>query len=123
MPRHLLLNTAVEQNDFALFLERISGEVQWSDIEFRKLQQEVATLKQEKADLEILLDTTTAHFDLVLHDLTERKARETVLQQQVRTLQIEIDQAKLAHQVAEITQTDYFKALQAQIEQLQFPGD
>lgn len=39
-------------------------------------------------------------------------AREARLQEQVQTLRIEIDQAKRARQVAEITETDYFQQLQ-----------
>jgi hypothetical protein len=39
-------------------------------------------------------------------------AREERLQQQVQALRIEIDQAKRARQVAEITETDYFQQLQ-----------
>src|SRR5579884_2958038 len=39
-------------------------------------------------------------------------AREARLQQQVQTLRIEIDQAKRARQVAEITETDYFQQLE-----------
>lgn len=38
-------------------------------------------------------------------------AREQLLRQQVQELQIEIDEAKKARQVAEITETDYFREL------------
>ena len=40
-------------------------------------------------------------------------ARERLLKQQVRQLRIEIDEARAARQVAEITQTEYFQDLQA----------
>jgi HAMP domain-containing protein len=40
------------------------------------------------------------------------QARERKLKQEVAELRIEIDQAKAARQVAEITETDYFQALQ-----------
>ncbi len=39
------------------------------------------------------------------------KAREEQLRDQVRELRIQIDEAKRAHQVAEITETEYFRAL------------
>lgn len=41
----------------------------------------------------------------------EVQAREQTLQQQVRALRIEIDQAKKAREVAEITESDYFRQL------------
>jgi DNA-binding response OmpR family regulator len=42
----------------------------------------------------------------------EVQAREQRLRQEVRELRIEIDEARMAHQVAEITETDYFQQLQ-----------
>lgn len=44
----------------------------------------------------------------------EVQAREERLQQQVRELQIEIDEARQARQVAEITESDYFQQLRGQ---------
>jgi signal transduction histidine kinase/DNA-binding response OmpR family regulator len=46
------------------------------------------------------------------HMVREVYAREQRLRQQVRELRIEIDQTKKARQVAEITDTDYFRQLQ-----------
>ncbi len=45
-------------------------------------------------------------------------AREARLKQQVQELRIEIDEAKKAHQVAEITETDYFRALSEKAQKL-----
>jgi DNA-binding response OmpR family regulator len=42
----------------------------------------------------------------------EVRAREQRLRQEVRALRIEIDESRKAHQVAEITETDYFQQLQ-----------
>lgn len=44
--------------------------------------------------------------------IREVYAREQRLQQEVQQLRIEIDKAKTAHEVAEITETDYFRGLQ-----------
>ena len=44
----------------------------------------------------------------------EVRAREERLQQQVAELRIEIDEARQAHKVAEITDTEYFKGLREQ---------
>lgn len=44
----------------------------------------------------------------------EVRAREERLQQQVRELQIEIDEARQATKVAEITETEYFRKLRGQ---------
>jgi CheY-like chemotaxis protein len=46
------------------------------------------------------------------HMACEVAARERALKQQVRELRIEIDEAKAERQVAEITETDYFRDLQ-----------
>ena len=48
----------------------------------------------------------------------EVQAREDKLRQQVVALRIEIDQAKREQQVAEVTETDYFQALQASAERM-----
>jgi DNA-binding response OmpR family regulator len=48
----------------------------------------------------------------------EVQAREQRLRQQVQALRIEIDQAKRARQVAEITDTDYFQQLQERARKL-----
>lgn len=45
-------------------------------------------------------------------------AREQSLRQQVQQLRVEIDEVKKAHQVAEITETDYFRDLRARAERL-----
>jgi two-component system cell cycle response regulator len=50
-------------------------------------------------------------------------ARERLLKQQVRQLRIEIDEARAARQVAEITQTEYFQDLQAKAATLRLGPD
>jgi CheY-like chemotaxis protein len=47
-------------------------------------------------------------------------AREQRLKQEVQQLRIEIDEARTARQVAEITETDYFQDLQRKADQLRF---
>ncbi|MBD2346992.1 hypothetical protein [Anabaena subtropica] len=65
------------------------------------LQQELAIVQQEKAELESLL-----------------KQQEKTRKLQLQEMQIEIDLHKVTHQVAEITQTDYFQQLQIEIASL-----
>ena len=48
----------------------------------------------------------------------EVRAREERLQKQVRELQIEIDEARQASKVAEITETEYFRKLRGQAAEL-----
>jgi two-component system cell cycle response regulator len=48
----------------------------------------------------------------------EVRAREERLERQVRELRIEVDEAKRAREVAEITETDYFRELQQRAQQL-----
>ncbi|QLE40170.1 PAS domain S-box protein [Nostoc sp. C052] len=51
-------------------------------------------------------------------DITKRKQQEDSLRQQVRKLQIEIDQSKRIKTVAEIEQTDYFQWLMQEADNL-----
>jgi DNA-binding response OmpR family regulator len=51
----------------------------------------------------------------------EVHAREQRLKQQVQQLRVEVDQAKRARQVAEITETDYFQELQQKARELRRP--
>jgi DNA-binding response OmpR family regulator len=53
----------------------------------------------------------------------EVRSREERLTQEVRQLRIEIDEARAARQVAEITQTEYFQDLQAKASQLRLGPD
>jgi DNA-binding NtrC family response regulator len=48
----------------------------------------------------------------------EVRAREQRLQQQVQALRIEIDQTRKARQVAEVTESDYFRCLQQEAQAL-----
>jgi two-component system cell cycle response regulator len=48
----------------------------------------------------------------------EVHAREQALKRQVQQLRIEIDGARAARQVAEITETDYFQDLQRKVDEL-----
>ncbi len=52
----------------------------------------------------------------------EVAAREQRLQKQVEQLRVEIDQTRKAHQVAEITDTDYFQQLQQKVQGLRRRG-
>lgn len=49
-------------------------------------------------------------------------AREQMLRQQVQELRVEIDEVKKARQVAEITETDYFRDLSAKAQKLRQRG-
>jgi CheY-like chemotaxis protein len=53
----------------------------------------------------------------------EVRSREQRLKQEVRQLRIEIDEARAARQVAEITQTQYFQDLQAKASELRLGPD
>ena len=55
------------------------------------------------------------------HMAREVYAREQRLRQQVRNLRIELDEAKKERQVAEITETEYFRQLQSRVRELRKP--
>ncbi len=55
----------------------------------------------------------------MIQDITDRKRKEAELKRQLAELQVEIDQQKREREVAKITQSDYFKDLQAEAEHFQ----
>ena len=63
------------------------------------------------------------YYEGIVEDITQRKQAEEALRRQVQQLQIEIDQSKRARQVAEITQTDYFKQLLEEADSLRYSED
>jgi len=63
------------------------------------------------------------YYEGIIQDITKRKQEEDALKQQVQDLRIEIDQQKRVCQVAAITQTDYFREIQAEIESMRFDED
>jgi len=52
--------------------------------------------------------------------LREAREREAQLKKQIEALQIQIDEARTAKQVAEITETDYFQALREKADRLRY---
>jgi PAS domain S-box-containing protein len=72
------------------------------------------------ASLRRLIFNDELTFLTALCDITQRKQEEEALKRQVKELQIEIDHAKCAKQVAEIVQSDYFQQLKAEVEQLRY---
>lgn len=85
-----------------------------------------ALVQEEDFDTKKLIEAGSATDDIgqlvrvFLEMSQEVKAREQKLKQQVKELQlhIEIDEAKIASQVAEITETDYFQQLHKQARKL-----
>jgi PAS domain S-box-containing protein len=75
------------------------------------------------ASLRRLIFNDELTFLTALCDITQRKLEEEALKRRVQEMQIEIDQAKRAKQVAEIVRSDYFQRLKAEVEQLRYPDD
>jgi two-component system, cell cycle response regulator len=117
----------------ALLRARISGSLaskRLRDLELEYLEQ-VARLTDAAASVEAAnfapetLDGVVARTDALgrLARVFQRmarevRAREERLQRQVHELRIEVDEAKRAREVAEITGTEYFRNLQEQVRQL-----
>jgi HAMP domain-containing protein len=63
------------------------------------------------------------HLARVVREMAQQVyQREQMLRQQVQELRIEIDEVKKAHQVAEITETEYFRDLSAKAQKLRQRG-
>jgi hypothetical protein len=70
--------------------------------------QQAAALRDEPSD-----QTEISHLRQIFGQMAEEvMSREEKLRQQVTTLQIMIDESKRQEQVAEITDTDFFRELQ-----------
>lgn len=81
-------------------------------------------VKQDDFDTHQLVKVSDANDDIgqlvrvFLQMAQEVKAREQKLKQQVMELNVEIDEAKKARHVADITQTDYFQELQQKAQKI-----
>lgn len=64
-----------------------------------------------------------AYYEGVIEDVTQRKLDETALKREVEELRIEIDETKRSQSVAEITESDFFKEIQAEAEILREMAD
>lgn len=90
----------------------------------RALTKAAQALDQDDFEPHALAEVSRSQDDIgqlvrvFLHMAEEVKAREQKLKQQVMELHIEIDVAKKARQVAEITETDYFQQLHKKAQQL-----
>ena len=68
-------------------------------------------------------DGKVLYYEGIIQDITQRKQEEADLRRQVQELRVEIDQQKRERQVTEITQTDYFRQLQAEMEEMRLDED
>lgn len=58
------------------------------------------------------------YYEGIVEDVSQRRRQEEELKRQMAELQVEIDESRRAKQVAEITETDFFKQLQAEADAL-----
>jgi DNA repair ATPase RecN len=80
---------------------------------------ENGTFVPEKLDAVVARDDALGRLARVFRRMAhEVAAREQALKQEVRQLRIEIDAGRAATQVAEITETDYFRDLQRSAKEL-----
>ncbi|GAB4440646.1 MAG: PAS domain S-box protein [Cyanobacteria bacterium J069] len=99
--RQLLIQTG-EVKNFEYQVYRRDGSIMW-------LMESARTVQDGTGKI--------LYYEGMCIDITQRKRQEQALQQRVQQLQIEIDEAKRQRQVAEITQTDYFRQIQQEAEQ------
>jgi GAF domain-containing protein len=64
------------------------------------------------------LSRLAAQASIAIDNAIQVRQRESILKQQISELQIEIDEVKKARQVAEITETDYFRELSQKAQRL-----
>jgi hypothetical protein len=81
-----------------------------------RLQSRLALLESERASLNWLLETTKIEYHKVTNKLHPQS-------QKAWSWELEIDQNKREFQVAEITKTDYFQQLEAELIFLKYPDE
>ena len=69
------------------------------------------------------LSRLAAQASIAIDNAIQVRQRESILKQQISELQIEIDEVKKARQVAEITETDYFRELSQKAQRLRKSRD
>ena len=68
-------------------------------------------------------DGNVLYYEGFVQDISDRKARETKLQRLFQEFQIEIDENKVAQEVSQIIESNFFKEIRATISQIDSPPD
>ncbi len=114
---------SVERGDFQLDILNL---ILHSRSAIRRLVEAARSVKQEGFKLSVLSslfqsqpEDEIVHLARVFREMAiQVQKREQHLKQQVQQLRIEVDEMKKARQVAEITETEYFKQLQKKAKEL-----
>lgn len=102
------------------FLQQMAQQGEVKDFEFQAYRKDGQTIwVQQNTRVVRNTQNQIIYFEGIIEDITERKQLEAELKRQLEELRIEIDQQKRKKQVIEITKSDYFQEIQAEIEQFQ----
>ena len=109
----------INNSDQAFFIHSINNQDRVQNFEYITSQQD-GTLIWVQEDTRAIRDKEghILYFEGILQDITERKRIEEELKKQLEELKIEIDQQKLEREVAEVTESNYFRELKQQIENI-----
>lgn len=109
----VLLVTASDETMYGLQGLELGGAIDYllKPVPVEFLRMKVATcLEQSQLRKQLI------HYRKIVEEFKEQKHLETDLNQQLETLQLELEQIKRLQQVSEIVQTDYFQQLQPNVE-------
>ncbi|MEM9120260.1 MAG: PAS domain S-box protein [Cyanobacteria bacterium P01_F01_bin.56] len=96
-----------------------SGEVQ--NFEYRSYRRDGRIIwVKENARVVRDADGQVLYYEGFVQDISDRKARETKLQRLFEELQVEIDENQVAQDVAQITESSFFKEIRATMQQSEF---
>ena len=114
----------VERDSFAEYQRQIQERGEIKNWEYQAYRQDGSIVWVEE-DTRVVKDSNgkLLYYEGIIQDITQRKQQEEEIKRQLAELQIGIDQQKLAKEVAQITQSDYFQELQAEAESLRFDDD
>ncbi|MGC9526508.1 MAG: PAS domain-containing protein [Limnospira sp.] len=114
----------VNPDDQQEFKRRLQRDGQVKNFEYQVYQKDGSIIWIEE-DTRSVRDSqgNVLYYEGIIQDISQRKRDEEDLKRQIQELKIEIDQQKREKDVAEITESDYFKELQMTAETLRFDDD
>lgn len=114
----------VNPDDQQEFKRRLQRDGQVKNFEYQVYQKDGRIIWIEE-DTRSVRDSqgNILYYEGIIQDISQRKRDEEDLKRQIQELKIEIDQQKREKDVAEITESDYFKELQMTAESLRFDDD
>jgi PAS domain S-box-containing protein len=109
----------VDQNDREIFTRLMTEQGEVKNFEYRSYRRDGHIIWVEENTRVVRNDNgDILYYEGIVQDISDRKEREAKLQRLFEGLRVEIDEKKVARDVAQITESSFFQELQATISQI-----